>query len=194
MFRRREKPPLLMRIRNWFWPRRGWKRAIAFYWHRLKRIPGTPESIAAGFACGLACAFSPLLGTHTILAALLAWGMGGSVIAALVGTLCLNPWTAPPVWYASYELGALILPGSDGHKAGIAEFVAMFGALTRSALSLNGELFMQAVWPVFRPMLVGSIPLGIVAGFVAYFALAPVLRRVQENRALKRGRRAEGHD
>lgn len=186
MFRRREKLPWYLRLRYWLWPRRGWKRAIAFYWHRLKRIPGTPESIAAGFACGLACAFSPLIGTHTILAVLLAWGMGGSIIAALIGTLVINPWTAPPVWYANYKVGVWILPGEDGALAGINEFLAMFGALTRSALALDGDLFMRAVWPVLRPMLVGSIPLGIIAGFVAYFALAPVLRQVQESRAQKR--------
>lgn len=167
------------------WPRRGWKRAITYYWHRLHRIPGTAESIAAGFAIGLGCGFSPLLGTHAVLAVAMAWAMGGSVIAALIGTLAINPWTAPPVWFASYELGAWLLPEAPDSHVGLTEFIAMFGALTRAAIALDGALFERAVWPVLRPMLIGSIPLGLAAGFVAYFVLVPVLRRIHLRRANK---------
>lgn len=194
MFRRRKKLPLPHLVRQWIWPRRGWKRAIVYYWHRLHRIPGTAESIAAGFGLGLACAFSPPIGAHAILHAALAWMFGANVIAALLGTLCVNPWTAPPIWYACYEVGTLILPPPVESNVGLAQFVAMFGALTRAMLALDGELFFRAVWPVFRPMLIGSIPLGLIAGFVAYFALVPVLRRIHLRRAHSRAGRTKGHE
>lgn len=193
MFRRRQKLPLHMKIRHWLWPRRGWKRAITYYWHRLHRIPGTAESIAAGFSVGLGCAFSPLLGTHAVIAAILAWALGGSVVAALIGTLAINPWTAPPVWFACYEVGVWLLPAVPDSHVGLAEFVAMFGALTHATAALDGELFGRAVWPVLRPMLIGSIPLGLAAGFVAYFALVPVLRRMHLRRANRRSGGTKDH-
>jgi uncharacterized protein (DUF2062 family) len=194
MFKRRRKLKPHQRIRQWMWPRRGWKRAITYYWHRLHRIPGTAESIAAGFAIGVGCGFSPLLGTHALIAAAMAWAMGGSLIAAMIGTLSINPWTAPPVWFACYELGAWLLPEAPDSHVGLAEFAAMFGALTRSVIALDGALFERAVWPVLRPMLVGSIPLGLAAGFVAYFTLVPVLRRIHLRRANSRAGRTKGDE
>ena len=45
--------------------------------HRIKRLPGTPQSIAAGVACGVAASFTPFIGLHFVLAALFAWLVGG---------------------------------------------------------------------------------------------------------------------
>ncbi|MDX2222266.1 MAG: DUF2062 domain-containing protein [Rhodospirillaceae bacterium] len=186
MFARRAAQPLFDRLRQWLWPRTGWGRAVSYYWHRLQRIPGTPASIAAGFACGVAVSFTPLVGLHLLLGFGIAWALRASLLAAAIGTLVVNPWTAPVVWFSTYYTGTLLLPGEASFGSGLTKFVAMFVAMTEAALKLDLVLFERAVWPVFLPMLVGSLPVGLVAGFVTYFALEPVMRALQARRVAKR--------
>ena len=183
MFLRREKLSLFSKTWGLIWPRSGWKRAIAYYWHRLHRIPGTPSFIAIGFACGAALAMTPFYGTHMIVGAALAWVLGGSMLAAVIGAHVANPWTAPALWYAAYYMGELVLQGNLEGKA--PNFIRVFGDLTESALNLDGALFMQGVWPVLWPMTVGSIPLAIVAWPIAYFALKSVVSVVHARRAAR---------
>ncbi len=83
LFRARRKPAIADRLRQFIWPRSGWRRAFSYVAHRLARLPGTPYSIAAGFACGAAISFTPFLGLHFVLAGLLAWALGANIIAAL---------------------------------------------------------------------------------------------------------------
>jgi uncharacterized protein (DUF2062 family) len=75
VFRRRDRPSFLDRAREFFYPRRGWGRAIEYVSHRVRRIPDTPHRIALGFACGVFASFSPLFGLHFLYAAGLAWAL-----------------------------------------------------------------------------------------------------------------------
>jgi uncharacterized protein (DUF2062 family) len=191
MFRRRDQLPILDRLRDLVWPRIGWGRTVSYYWHRLQRIPGTPGSVAAGFACGLAASMSPAVGTHVLVGLGLAYAVRGSLVASVIGTLVINPWTAPPVWFATYYTGAFILGWERYGHAGAAEFVAMFVGLTRAVASLDARLFVDSVWPVFWPMLVGAFPVALIVGFGSYLVLVPILRKLQERRALRLMQRAE---
>lgn len=188
MFQRRQRLPLHFRMTQWIWPRMGWKRTGLYYWHRLQRIPGTPESVAAGFACGAAISMTPFYGTHIVTAGLVAWALRANLLAAVVGAQLANPWTAPPLWYAAYYIGAL-MAGIDvaGHPPA---FVEMFKGLTEAALQLDKVMFRDRVWPIFWPMLIGSIPMGIVTGVVSYYSLLPALKAVQARRILRMQKRA----
>jgi len=191
MFRRRDQLSWPVRIRDFMWPRIGWGRTVTYYWHRLKRIPGTPSSIAAGFACGLAASMTPAVGTHTLVAMALAYSMRGSLIASVIGTLVINPWTAPPVWFSTYYTGAVILGWDEYGHAGVSDFIDMFVGLSQAVVQVDVGLFITKVTPIFWPMMVGSLPVAVVVGFGSYFALEPVLRRLQERRAQKMAKRAE---
>ncbi len=191
MFRRRDQLSWPVRIRDFMWPRIGWGRTVTYYWHRLKRIPGTPSSIAAGFACGLAASMTPAVGTHTLVAMALAYSMRGSLIASVIGTLVINPWTAPPVWFSTYYTGAVILGWDEYGHAGVSDFIDMFVGLSQAVVQVDLGLFITKVTPIFWPMMVGSLPVAVVVGFGSYFALEPVLRRLQERRAQKMAKRAE---
>ncbi len=184
MFQRRNKLSVPDKLRQMFWPRMGWRRTATYLWHRLQRIPGTPSSIAAGFAIGVAIAMTPFYGTHIVTAGLIAWALRGNIFAAVLGAQAANPWTAPPLWFGAYYLGAWMMGiNLKGHPP---NFIQMFKGLTEAVLNLNGHMFMDRVWPIFWPMLVGSIPMAFVAGLVSYFALLPVLRTVQLRRILRR--------
>lgn len=188
MFQRRHKLSFPTKLRQWLWPRMGWRRTGAYLWHRLQRIPGTPSSIAAGFACGVGIAMTPFYGTHIVTAGLMAWAIRGNVFAAVMGAQAANPWTAPPLWFGAYYLGAWMM-GVDlkGHPP---NFIQMFKGLTEATLNLDMQMFLDRVWPIFWPMIVGSIPMTIVAGTVAYFAMIPVLKTVQARKILRLQRKA----
>ena len=121
MFRRRNPLSLSARLRNQLWPHMGLRRTVRYMWYRLHRISDTPSAIAAGFAIGVAMAISPLIGTHIVLALGLSWVLRANFVAAIVGSWVINPWTAPPVWFATYYVGRLMqgLPvlGQAGMRA-----------------------------------------------------------------------------
>lgn len=119
MFRRRKNRSLLTKIREFVWPSIGWRRAATYFAHRVRRLPGTPESIAAGLACGVAISFTPFIGFHFLLAALLSWIIGGNLLASAIGTAAGNPWTFPFIWAWIYTAGHWIL-GTGGAEEGIA--------------------------------------------------------------------------
>ena len=184
MFQRRNKQSFLNKLGNWIWPRMGWRRTLTYLWHRLQRIPGTPSSIAAGFGCGAAVAMTPLYGTHMVIGGIIAWAIRGSVLAAMLGAQIANPWTAAPLWFGAYYLGALML-GIDlaGHPP---NFIQMFQNLTEATLTIDTGLFMDTVWPVFWPMMVGSVPMGLAAGLVSYFILMPLIANVRRRKGTRR--------
>lgn len=188
LFLRRDKLPFLSKVRGALWPHMGWRRALSYFWHRLHRIPGTPSFIATGFAIGAGLAMTPFYGTHMVVGAALAWALGGSMLAALIGAHLANPWTAPALWFGAYYLGELMLEGRIDVKA--PNFIQVFKDLTESMLSLDGGLFMQGVWPVLWPMTVGSIPMAIVAGIASYFILKSVVSVVHAKRAARIGKTA----
>ena len=76
---------------------------------RLKQLKGTPYSVAAGFACGVAISFTPFIGFHLLLAAITAWIIRGNIISSAIGTLIGNPWTFPFIWVAVLSTGNYLL-------------------------------------------------------------------------------------
>ena len=147
----------------------GWRRMGVYLVKRLTRLPGTPHSIAAGFACGTAISFTPFMGLHTVLSVLLSFLVRGNYLAAMAGTLVGNPWTFPFIWVASAKLGHALLGGATP-------------ALAQP--HLHG-LFHE-VGALLWPMTVGGVPLGALAAVVVYF---PILRMVAAYQTARRHRR-----
>ena len=175
MFARRRRRPLGGRLRDLLWPRAGWRRAGAYVGHRVRRLPGSPHSIAAGFACGVAVSFTPLIGFHFVLAAVLSWAIGGNVLASAIGTAIGNPWTFPFIWLASYRAGAWMLGGGAAPDAAPA-------ALTMSSI------FDDPV-SLFLPMTVGGLPMAAAAWAVSFWLVRRAVARYQQLRKLRIARR-----
>ena len=92
-------------VREFFWPSLGFRRSTLYLVHRVRRLPDSPYSIAAGFACGTAVSFTPLIGLHFGIAAVLAWIMRADLLASALGTLLGNPWTLPFILLWLYHIG-----------------------------------------------------------------------------------------
>jgi uncharacterized protein len=186
MFRRRARPSAIKIVQVFLWPRTGWRRAGEYLWHRLHRLPGTPHSIAAGFACGAAMSVTPLLGVHIFIAGALAWLIGGNVVASAFGTILGNPWTFPVIWLTTYYLGSVMVGNGIPSGEDALNFTDMFSGLIRSMIEADGALFMERVWPVWWPMIVGSIPSALFTGTVVYFVFYRLVEVYQRRREARR--------
>lgn len=174
LFRRRNPPTRLSRFRELIWPRMSFRRVLGYYKSRMARLPGTPHSIAAGFAAGAAVSFTPFMGFHFLLGALVAWALRGNLIASALGTLVGNPWTFPFIWVAIYKVGAAIMLDSE------------------SRVPLN-DLSLTYLWnhigDVLLPMMLGGAILSVIVWPLFYFPLARGIERFRKMRFERRLRK-----
>jgi len=142
---------------------------------RLRRLPGTPHSIAVGFATGAAVAVTPFLGGHLLLACGLAGIARGSMLAAAFGTLLGNPWTYPLFFAADYRLGCFLL-GLPAHR--------LLHLAPLDPGTVVNE-FRLLLWP----MTVGCVPLAAAIWVTSYFPLVRAIAAVQEQQRRRREQR-----
>ncbi len=178
-------------MRNFVWPRAGWQRTTKYLLHRLGRMPGSPYSIAGGFACGAAISFTPFVGLHFVLGAIWAWSTRASVASSLLGTAVGNPWTFPFIWVWIYNLGIWMGAGNGLDPAEELDFARFFGAVFNAALSFDMPYLVHTAAPIWFPMLVGGIPTTVVAWFAFYFSLKPVISVYQRRRYRRAAARKE---
>lgn len=199
VFKRRDKRPIIEQLREAILPRRGWRRAIEYIAHRIRRLPDTPHRIALGFACGSMASFTPLFGLHFVLAAALAWVLRANVLAALIGTVVGNPLTFPLIAWFSMALGRRILgtglTGRDFERVTDAFALAAEG-LWQTFLSLFGIGESQwakvtLIWSeVALPYLVGGFLPGLVTSIFLYYLVRGLVTAYQAARRARRVRRA----
>jgi hypothetical protein len=149
---------------------------------RVTRLSGTPHSIAAGIACGVAISFTPFIGFHLAGSFLLCLLVRGNYLAAAVGTLVGNPWTFPFIWVVSYQLGHALLGGPAKHAQAVQHW--------------DLATFFVKVEAVFWPMTVGGCLLAVIAGLATYFPLVRMIAAYQaartRRRQSRRGLKARG--
>src|ERR1051325_6760527 len=135
------RPGLLARVRRW----------LAAHHMTLMTLEDTPHSIALGSAIGIFFGFTPLFSLKTLLSIAVAWLFKSNKIAAAI----------------SVQLHDLILPFMPAiylweYKFG---FWAMHGHLRRRinfrALALRDYFRWEMLFPVGRPLLVGSLIIGL---------------------------------
>lgn len=176
MFKRRNPLSIYQRWRQFIWPRTGWWRAMLYTGQRILRLRENNHAISVGLAAGAFISAFPILGTHYVGAALLAWVFRGNIIASTVGTWVGNPFTFPLIWIATFETGSFLL-GRDEQL---------------SLPPLTWDYVFNAPWdsirPVLVPMFVGAIPIGLLLAVPTYFLGYWTIDYYQRKRALRRAR------
>lgn len=185
MFRRRQKHSSFSRLRDFFWPRAGWHRSTRYVFHRVARIPGSSYSLAAGFACGAAISFTPFIGLHFVLSALLAYVLRANIIASAIGTAVGNPWTFPFIWVGVYEVGSW-LTDINGLHAHHVDFLEVLTESMQALYALDFQYLGDVGWPVLAPMLAGCLPVGIFVWGLSYITLRPMIAKYQSARHHRR--------
>lgn len=172
MFQRRVELHPLKKLRESIWPRMGWKRVSVLYWRRVRRLTGTPHSVALGMAIGAFLGCSPYLGFHIVGAMLFAWVFRSNLVAAVLGTNVGNPITYPPIWWASYDLGNWIIGASSASDVDLVS-------------TLMSSKAFDVIVPFLVPMAIGSIPIGIVAALITYVVTRSAVSAYQARRREK---------
>lgn len=193
MFRRRNRRGFWRSLAVAVYPPGGWRRALSYVAHRLRRLPDTPERIARGVAAGVFVSFTPLFGLHFIFAALIARVMRGNIMAALLGTFFGNPFTFPIIVALSIELGSIML-GHGGFlhfqqvmrtsSTAWAEIWTNLDALLSGAPA-DWTGFLVFLQRVFLPYLVGGIVPGVVSAAVMYYVTLTLVNAYRARRRKK---------
>ena len=186
MFKRRNQKNLGDKILGFFWPAIGWRRAWAYTMHRLARLPGSAYSIAGGFACGAAMSFTPFVGIHFVLSAIMAWSIRANILASAIGTAVGNPWTFPFIWTWLYQTGTWMVSGERMETAAKPEFSEIFGHMLQALLSWDVSYLLETATPVFWPMFVSSLPTAFVVWWVFYLPLKYTIQGYQNRRLRNR--------
>lgn len=179
LFNRRDPPNWRERIRVALWPRRSWTRSTRYITRRLWRLKGSPHAIAIGCAAGVLASCTPFVGFHFLLGLVLAWALGGSLIASALGTFIGNPITFPFIWLSSYKIGAVVL----GYRDRSFPEVDMSGGLLNMSF--------DQLWTLILPMTVGGLLIGAVLAPIAYFLVRRLAEAYQHRRRTKLEHRAE---
>ncbi len=191
VFKRRDRRSVGRLVKESFWPKGGWGRAISYVKHRLRRLPDPPHRIARGIMAGTIASFTPFFGFHFVTAALIGWVMRGNLLAAMLTTFIGNPLTFPLIVTINLQLGTWLLgaPPVQGKPHGVVDsFVSATGELWHNFLAIFTSA--QADWgnlsvfgrEVFLPYLVGGILPGITLGLIFYYISVPLLVAYQNRR------------
>ena len=194
IFKRRDRRSVLRATAEFFWPRRGWTRAVYYVWHRLRRLPDPPHRIARGIFAGIFVTFSPLFGLHFLLAFIVAKVIRGNIIAAILATFVGNPLTFFFIALASLNTGHFLLSfgGKTApeiiHSTLGEKFVNASSDLKHNFYAMFNDT--QANWhdlhiffnDVFLPYLVGGIIPGAIAGMIGYYISLPLIQAYQNRR------------
>lgn len=184
LFRRMRPPGFLERIRVALWPRRSFARSVRYVLLRLKRLRSSPHRIAVGAAAGVFAVFTPFLGLQLILAGIISVALRGSVLASLLSSFVGNPISYPIIWFATFNLGEALLGAQTSLR--IVDLQGKAASLRDSILAGSPERIgaaLEALWPLFKPMVIGSLPLG---GFAALATYMGVRKMIATSNARKR--------
>jgi len=192
LFRRRAKKKFWLKIQHAIHPQKGWKRAFHYVLLRLKRLQGTPEYIARGFAIGVAINYWPILFTHLIFGFILCRMLKGNLISMFIGTLLGNPWTFAIVYPLSYKLGKVFLGLRPSHNL--------------TSLDSAEEIWSR-IWPVHSwdqleiafqdvilPMIIGGGLLAIPSALVGFYVVRNAIRVYRAQRRKKLQRHFDGNE
>lgn len=183
LLKRRQASTIAERLRLGLWPRRSWSRSLRYAFLRLKRLPSSPHKIALGCAAGVFAVFTPFIGAQLLLAGIISWVLRGSVVASFLASFVGNPLTYPLIWFSTFNLGNVMLGGTA--SARLVDIRGKAGALGDSALALSPGAMATAaesLWPILKPMVVGSVPLGALAGAGAYVGVRRLIGVSQARR------------
>jgi len=184
LFKRREKAGLAERLRVALWPRRSFARSLRYVILRVKRAKGSPHAVAVGFAAGVFVACTPYLGAQVISAGILAYVLGGSLLASFLGTFIGNPLTYPLIWAATYKLGIFLLREPDRFdqaavRSGLLRLKAALLQGSPDLLSSSSDFLL----PLLKPMSIGAMPVGALVAVSCYYVVKRAVMAYQSRRS-----------
>jgi uncharacterized protein (DUF2062 family) len=118
------------------------------------------HSVAKAFAIGLFCAWLPIP-LQTLVAASLAIYFRAHIPLSVVLVFITNPVTMPPMFYFAYKLGSFLL-GLEPQSV---------------PMDLSWEWFGTTLVKIWKPLIFGSLILGIISSMVGYLGIHIIWRK-----------------
>jgi hypothetical protein len=137
-------------------------RSFRYLGKRVMRLADSPHAVATGFACGVFVSWTPFIGFHFLMSALMAYMIGGNLVASAIGTTVGNPLTFPLMWWLAYETGNRMLGAASAGGAGVPD--------------ASTPLVWAEIVPILKPMMIGAVPLGLASGLVTYVIVRQLVR------------------
>lgn len=146
-------------------------------------LDDAPWKIALGLAVGVFISCTPFYGLHTIMALLAAFCLRLNKASTVTGAWLNLPWFAPFLYGLSLKVGDLIV-GGQGLKALRDKGLGELAAMIRPLLSLDkaDEGFLASsklVFAAFKPLLVGTTVVGLVAAALTYVVALEAVREIR---------------
>lgn len=154
------------------------KHTIQYYYVKLVKQHGTPESIARGVAVGLFVAFIVPIGPQMIIAWALAYLLKAKKIPAVAMTWVTNYLTVPFIYPIQCYIGSMIF----GPKLSIRYVEQMFRDFFKNP---SMESFWDLGEDIMVPFFVGGAIFAVISTVIGYFFSYGLILRHREKKDLK---------
>ncbi len=134
------------------------------------KLRSSPRAIAGGLGVGTFIAFTPTVGVQLILAVVVATFFNMNRPASMIPVWITNPITVAPIYTFNYWLGSKVWDGPPlSEVSGF--FIDIGRTMTRLEFWNIKEQFLAVLQmgkEILIPLLIGSITIGAVSGFLVY--------------------------
>lgn len=138
-----------------------------YYFLKLLRLRGTPQSIAMGAAIGVFIGLTPTIPFHTIMIIAITVITRTSVIAALITSVIVcNPLTYIAIYYLSLVLGNLVTPFTLNWEK-LKQVLDV--VLSDGSLETRIQPMLSVGYEATVVMLVGGTVLALPAAILSYY-------------------------
>ena len=153
------------------------------------KLRSSPRAIAGGLGLGIFIAFTPTVGVQLILSFVIATFFNLNRPAAIIPVWITNPVTVAPIYTFNYWLGTKIWEGPP-----LSEVSGLFINIGRTMAYLEFwdikdqfHAVLQMGREILIPLILGSVTIGLVTGFLTYIFSLKLLslffnRRAGKNR------------
>ncbi|MFW6066691.1 MAG: DUF2062 domain-containing protein [Myxococcota bacterium] len=162
--------------------------------HRILGLDDTPHRIAWGVLLGTMVTFTPTLGFQIAVYVAIATLVRANKVSGIPILFISNPFTAVPLYYFVWRVGAVVVPGDSGSGRVVRERLRSLAGSEMSWsdvvtldfwLEVGGTIVDMGV-----ELWVGSFVLGVLAGipvyFISYWGVMEYRRRTWHRHRLRR--------
>ncbi|MBZ0221344.1 MAG: DUF2062 domain-containing protein [Candidatus Methylomirabilis sp.] len=152
------------------------KRRAKLVYYKILRLEDPPERIARGAAIGVLMGVLPTFGLGTILSLAAAFALKANKAAAILGSLIMNPLTAPFFWMLSAFVGSVLLQEN---------YSSIYANIKNNGLATG------AGW-AYAVFLIGNGIVSVICTVGSYYIVKHAVIRHRRKKAEKL-RRKRGH-
>ncbi|MFV0322243.1 MAG: DUF2062 domain-containing protein [Alphaproteobacteria bacterium] len=176
-------------MKNLIWSLRYPHRWFQYLIFKMSRKNDAEDSLAAGFAWGVAISFTPLLGFHLLLTIIACKLHRKNIWAGIMGTFIGNPITFPFIWLFVYGFGLFIFDNKYNGELNDLHQLNQIGYYFRASVfnhDFNNfwhmfQIILHDIMPLLKIMMLSSlilfIPIWLITRYIVYIILVTIRQK-----------------